>query len=301
MSKLSFLQPGDLIYVAAPAGKVSPEEILPAVEWLRQQGYGVIMGKHIFSGSFQYAGTDDERISDLRAALDNPDVRALIFARGGYGTIRIINDLNFDKFLLSPKWLVGFSDITILHNACARLKVPSVHGPMLKGSMEKDGLPTQSMKSLMGLLTGEKAEYRVESNTYNRTGDTTAILTGGNLSILYSLLGTPYDLDTRGKILFIEDTGEYLYHTDRMMISLKLAGKLEGLKGIVAGQFSKVKDNDEPFGKTIEEIIMEAAGEYDYPVCFGFPAGHGSPNMPIMLGHPWNLSVTDNGSFLNMA
>ncbi len=296
MQIVRYLQPGDLIAVVAPAGKVTPDQLDPSVFWLEQRGYRVWKGEHLFGSCFQFSGTDEERTSDLQAALDHPDVRAIIFARGGYGTLRVVSKLDFGQFSLFPKWLAGFSDITILHNICSNLQIPSIHGAMLRGGIGETGNPGESLSALLHALEGRKPHYDLNPHPLGRTGNVVAPVVGGNLSLLYSLLGTPLDIDMSGKILFIEETGEYLYHTDRMMLSLRLAGKLQDLKGLVVGQFSDVKDNPEPFGKEVEEIISEAVADYTFPVCFGFPAGHGAKNLPVVLGKKWELNVQKKGA-----
>jgi muramoyltetrapeptide carboxypeptidase len=298
MQVLKYIQPGHLIAVVAPAGKVQSERIMPAIHWLENRGYRVWQGEHLFGSCFQYSGTDEERTSDLQSALDNPEVKAIISARGGYGTVRIVEKLSFDSFIKYPKWLVGFSDITILHNICNRLGTPSLHGAMVRVGVGSDGIPTPGFLAMIEMLEGKQTRYEMIPNPLNRVGQETATLVGGNLSLLYSLIGTPFDLETTGKILFIEEIGEYLYHTDRMMTSLRLAGKLEGLKGLVVGQFTDVKDNAEPFGKSVEEIIAGAVAGYDFPVCFGIQAGHGEPNLPMIFGNNWSLEVTGTGSVL---
>jgi muramoyltetrapeptide carboxypeptidase len=295
MQKVRYLTPGDLIAVVAPAGKVTPDQVDPSVSWLEKRGYRVWKGEHLFGSYFQFSGTDEERTSDLQAALDHPEVRAILFARGGYGTIRVISKLQFGEFRLFPKWLAGFSDITILHSVCSRLQIPSIHGAMLKGALDESGNPGQSLLSLIYALEGRKPHYEISHHPLERMGSAAATVVGGNLSLLYSLLGTPFDIDMSGKILFIEETGEFLYHTDRMMHSLRLAGKLQGLKGLVVGQFSDMKDNPEPFGKEVEEIISGVVADYTFPVCFGFPAGHDSINLPVIFGNKWELNVQKEG------
>ncbi len=295
MRKVRYLNPGDMIAVVAPAGKVTPGQVDPSVFWLEQRGYRVWKGEHLFGSYFQFSGTDEERTSDLQAALDHADVKAILFARGGYGTIRVVSKLDFRQFRLFPKWMAGFSDITILHNVCSNLQIPSVHGAMLKGGLGETGYPGQSLLSLIHTLEGKKPHYEINHHPLERNGNATAMVVGGNLSILCSLLGTPFDIDMSGKILFIEETGEYLYHTDRMMHSLRLAGKLQDLKGLVVGQFSEMKDNAEPFGRALEEIISEAVANYTFPVCFRFPAGHDAINLPLVFGKKWELNVQKEG------
>lgn len=298
MQVLQYIQPGHLIAVVAPAGKVQPERIMPAIQWLENRGYRVWQGEHMLGCNFQYSGTDEERTADVQTALDNPEVKAIIFARGGYGTVRIVEKLNFDSFIKYPKWLVGFSDITILHNICNRLEIPSLHGAMVRDGLGSDGTPTSGFLAMIEMLEGKQIRYNMNPYPLNKSGRVKAQLVGGNLSLLYSLIGTTFDLDTTGKILFIEEIGEYLYHTDRMMTSLRLAGKLKGLKGLVVGMFTDVKDNPEPFGKSVEEVIAEAVSGYDFPVCFGIKAGHGEPNLPMIFGNNWSLEVNETGSVL---
>ena len=296
MDSLPYLRPGDLISVVAPAGKVLPGQVMPAIGWLEQRGYRVWAGENLFGSYFQYSGNDQQRLEDLQNALDHPEVKAVIFARGGYGTVRIMDKIDFTRFLDSPRWLVGYSDITLLHAACSGMGVPSLHGAMLRNGVSEDGIPDPGFLAAINVLEGGKPLYNTGQHPLDRPGSSVAAVTGGNLSLLYSTLATPFEPDTNGKILFIEEVGEYLYHTDRMMQSLKLAGKLSGLKGLVVGSFSDVKDNQDPFGKQVEEIISDAVSDYDYPVCFGFPAGHGLHNQPIVFGVNWKLTVEGSGS-----
>jgi muramoyltetrapeptide carboxypeptidase len=286
-----FLMPGDKIRIVSPAGKCTEEQIMPAVSWLRENGYLVETGRHIFGQHFQYAGKDDDRLSDLQEALDDTEAKAIICSRGGYGTIRLIDQLDFTRFRKHPKWLVGYSDITVLHNRLHLSGYASIHGAMCRSFFPENGFPDDTLLSLMNLLRGEKPGYTIVPSPVNHCGIATARLVGGNLSLLYSLSGTPYDLDTAGKILFIEDIGEYLYHIDRMMVGLRLSGKLKYLAGLVVGQFTEVKDNEEPFGKSVEEIILDAVRDYDFPVCFGFPAGHGQPNLALRLGSTYKMKI----------
>jgi muramoyltetrapeptide carboxypeptidase len=295
-----FLMPGAKIRIVSPSGKCTEEQVIPAVNWLRETGYQVEPGRNIFGQYFQYSGEDQDRLADLQEALDDPEAKAIICSRGGYGTIRLIDQLNFSRFRKHPKWLVGYSDITVLHNRLHLSGFPSIHGAMCRGFFPENGSPSDTLLSLMNLLRGEKPDYIIVPSPGNHTGTETARLVGGNLSLLYSLIGTPYDLDTAGKILFIEDIGEYLYHIDRMMVSLRLSGKLKYLAGLVVGQFTEVKDNEEPYGKSVEEIILDAVRDYDFPVCFNFPAGHGQPNLALRLGSVWKLKVTKNNCSLKL-
>ncbi len=296
----SFIKPGKLIRLISPAGKIKEEHVLPAVRWLENQGYKVKLGKHVFSQHFQFAGTDEQRLSDLQEALDDPECAAIICSRGGYGTVRIVDQLNFNNFMEYPKWLVGFSDITILHSCLNNFEVPSIHGVMPRYFFDKDGKPTESLTSLMQLITGETVEYTEKHSEYNRYGKVTAELVGGNLSIITSLQGTSYDIDTNGKILFLEDIDEFLYHTDRMIHQLKLSGKLDNLAGLILGDFTDMKDNESPFGRSVHEIILEATSDYSYPVCFDFPAGHDKKNLALLFGRDWTLETSEKGTSLKL-
>lgn len=288
----STLQQGDRIRIVAPAGLVLKEKVLPGIELLQETGYEVLIGRHVFGRYFQYAGTDEERLADLQEAFNDPKTRAIICARGGYGSVRIIEKLDFAPLLKHPKWLAGFSDITILHAVLNKLPMASVHGAM-PGSYLENMKPEKSFLSLMEALTSGNSFVKMEPNPFNRSGKASGELVGGNLSLLYNLQGTPWQQDTRGKILFIEDVAEYLYHLDRMMQNLRLSGQLKDLSGLVVGGFSNMKDNDSPFGKSAFEIIREAVHSYDFPVCFDLPAGHIPKNISLILGAPYKLVVGD--------
>jgi len=286
----SYLQKGDRIRIVAPAGKVSKEKVLPGIELLQDVGYEVLIGHHVFDKYFQYAGTDYQRLADMQEALNDPSTRAIICARGGYGSVRIIDKLDYSLFLNNPKWLVGFSDVTIFHSLINSLRVASVHSAM-PGSFIENKKPLKSFYSLLETLTTGNSKVEMEANPFNRNGKCQGELVGGNLSLLYSLQGTPRQLDTRGKILFIEDVGEFLYHLDRMMQNLRLSGQLKGLSGLVVGAFTEMKDNESPFGKLVPEIIREAVQEYNFPVCFDIPAGHIPKNISLILGANYSLEV----------
>ena len=292
MIQPSPIKPGDKIRIVSPAGKIAEKHVLPAVEWFRAKGYRVELGKHVFDQHFQFAGTDAQRLEDLQTALDDDDCSAILCSRGGYGTVRIVDQLNFLNFLEKPKWLVGFSDITILHACINQYQVPTIHGAMPRYFFDESGDASENLESLMKLLTGEKIQYAVKCPEYNQPGKAKAELVGGNLSIITSLQGTFYDLDTDGKILFLEDIDEFLYHTDRMIHQLKLSGRLDNLAGLILGDFTDMKDNESPFGMSVHEIIADVLSDYPYPVCFGFPAGHDKKNLALMFGAEWELEVT---------
>lgn len=296
----AYLKPGSTIRIVSPAGKVKEGIVLPALEWLVQQGFRVKTGKNVFSQHFQFAGTDEQRLADLQEAFDDPETDAIICSRGGYGTVRIIEKLDFAGFHKKPKWLVGFSDITILHCCLNNLGYAAIHGTMPRYFFNDDGTPNENLDSLMKILTGESMEYVFSNSAYNKPGNATAELVGGNLSIISSLQGTKYEIGTRGKILFIEDIDEFLYHTDRMIRQLKMAGKLDGLAGLVIGDFTDMKDNESPFGKTVHQIIEEAVQDFNYPVCYGFPAGHDKKNLALAFGKPCELDVTRQNATLKL-
>ena len=285
----SYLKKGDTVAIIATARKVSKEEIQPAVTFFESYGLSVLLGKNLFGSSNQYAGTDLQRAEDLQWALNDKNIKAVIIARGGYGTVRLMEYIDFTEFKKYPKWLVGYSDVTVLHSAIHHIGVATIHATMpLNFSKNHDA--TQSLiKALLGKLT----EIETEENYSNIPGTAKGQLVGGNLSLLYALSGTPYDINTRDKILFIEDLDEYLYHLDRMMMQLKLSGKLSCLKGLVVGGMTDMKDNAIPFGKFPEEIILDAVKDYNYPVCFDFPAGHIDKNLAMYFGREVELIVND--------
>ncbi|MCW3105366.1 MAG: hypothetical protein JWO09_3806 [Bacteroidetes bacterium] len=292
MTTPPYLKKGDRIGIVACARKISKEELQPAVDMLQAWGLEVVFGQNLFKQQHQFSGTDEERAADLQAMLDDPAIKAVISARGGYGTVRIIDRIDFTKFRQQPKWVIGYSDITVLHSHIYNFGIETLHATM-PINFTKNAEATETLRKA---LFGEKLSYEVGSHPLNRKGNAEAELVGGNLSLLYALTGSASDLDTKGKILFIEDLDEYLYHIDRMMISLKRSGKLSSLAGLIVGGMSDMKDNAVPFGKTAEEIIIDAVKEYDYPVCFDFPAGHIDRNFALMIGRKVKLSVGNEGA-----
>lgn len=289
MIEPKYLKSNDKVAIIAPAGKINHAVVDFAKEKLESWGLTVVLGEHVFNKHFQYAGTDEERLSDFQKAIDDDLVKAVFCARGGYGLIRIIDQLDFSKFLKNPKWIVGFSDITAIHSHIqTNFGIVTLHAPMAAGLKDE-----ASSETLRKALFGENLSYELPSHSLSKKGEANGKIIGGNLAIVYSLIGSDSDIDTKGKILFIEDIGEYLYRLDRMMWSLKRAGKLDQLAGLLVGDFNDMKDNDSPFGKTAYEIIAEAVNEYDYPVCFGFPAGHNKENKTLILGRQVSLSVRD--------
>lgn len=289
-----FLKAGDRVAIAAPARKVSREELAPAVKLFQSWGLEVVLPEHLFDEENQFAGSDATRAALMQQLLDDHAIRAIFCARGGYGTVRIIDRLDFSQFAQSPKWVVGYSDITVLHSHIHRhLGIETLHATM-PINIPQDALshPVPATETMRQQLFGESMTYHSKAHKLNRAGTAEGLLVGGNLSMLYSLCGSASDLDTEGKILFIEDLDEYLYHIDRMMMNLKRNGRLARLAGLVVGQMSDMHDNTIPFGRTAEEIVRDAVAEYAYPVCFDFPSGHnGTENLALKLGHPTRLTV----------
>jgi len=289
-----FLKPGDKVAIVATARKISADELAFATETLRKWGLEPVLGKNIHVAENQFAGSDEQRAADLQWAINDDSIKAVFIARGGYGTIRIVDKVDLSKFKPHPKWIVGYSDVTVLHSHLHKYFYTATLHATMPINFHKNAEATGSVRKC---LFGQKIEYSVEKHSLNRTGTAKGILVGGNLSLLYALAGTPDDLDTNGKVLFLEDLDEYLYHIDRMMLNLKRSGKLKNLAGLVIGGFTEMKDNTVPFGKTAEEIIFDAVKEYNYPVCFGFPAGHIDRNLALYLGKEVNLEVkTENCS-----
>jgi muramoyltetrapeptide carboxypeptidase len=290
-----YLKKNDKVAIIATAKKFSPEQLQTAIATLEGWGLQVLLGKNLYKEFNQFAGTDKERLKDLQAVLDNKHIKAVLCVRGGYGTSRIIDQLDLKGFKKSPKWVAGFSDVTVLHCHLQKQGFQSIHStmPILFAKDKKS-----SVVSLKQALFGELINYKVKGDKLNRIGSTKGVLVGGNLSILNTLTGTESDIDTKGKILFIEDIDENFYHLDRMMVHLKRAGKLKNLAGLVVGHMTNMKDNEVRFGKTIKEIILDAVKEYKFPVCFNFPAGHEPENLALIMGAKVKLSVTKDKSTL---
>ena len=288
----SYLQKGDSVYVLSTAKKISLDEVMPAIKIYESWGLKVVLGKTIGAAFNQFAGTDELRKLDLQTAINNANIKAIMCARGGYGTVRIMDDLNFDAFMKHPKWVVGFSDITFLHtHICNAIGIQCLHAQM---PIQFENSTPSAIETLRKELFGEKNEYVIDPHELNREGKIEGILIGGNLSILYSITGTKSGINTDRKILFLEDLDEYLYHIDRMMMNLKRSGKLHGLAGMIVGGFTDMHDNKIPFGKNAYQIIAEHVSEYSFPVCFNFPAGHIQNNCALVIGKKYSFEVTAN-------
>lgn len=296
MERPDILKRGDKIGIVATAKKVSFEEIKLAVEVFQSWGLQVVPGKHLFDSENQFAGSDQSRLEDVQSFIDDPEIKAIICARGGYGTTRIIDSINFSPLLTNPKWIVGFSDITALLFRLYNHNVESIHGIMAGLFYKEDR--EESIESLRKVLFGKKFFLKAGHHYLNRTGEAQGKIIGGNLSIICNLIGTSSDIDYTGIILFIEDLDEYLYHIDRMMVHLERAGKLQNISGLIVGDMSDMNDNPIPFGKSAYEIIHLHVQKYKFPVCFGFPVGHEATNLAIPCGRQALLSVNMNDSML---
>jgi muramoyltetrapeptide carboxypeptidase len=290
-----YLKKGDKVAITCPAKKL-PAPMTDAIKLLQSWGLEVVLGDTLNASYHQFAGDDELRTKDLQRFADDDSVKAIFAARGGYGTMRIIDRIDFSRFAQNPKWIIGFSDITVLHaHLYSNYNIQSVHGQM------PINIPDASAKSLETLrkaLFGEELTYDIKPNPLNHTGEASGVLIGGNLSLLAAISGSASDIDYSGKVLFIEDVGECLYAIDRLIRTLDRAGKLKNLAGLIVGGFTNVKDNDIPFGQTVPEIIMEVVKNYNYPVCFDFPAGHIPDNRSLVMGKMVMLTVTAQQSII---
>ncbi|MDH7464131.1 LD-carboxypeptidase [Chitinophagaceae bacterium 26-R-25] len=291
-----YLKPGDTIGITSPAGFITTDEVKPAVQQMQDWGFTVKIGQTIGKRDFTFGGTDLERRNDLQEMMDNNTVKAIMCARGGYGLVRIIDKLNFNNFKANPKWIIGFSDVTVMHGELNRMNIASIHAKMCNSFPDNfataDPVQVDTILSISKALKGEKMRYVTTPNEKNIVGIAEGVLVGGNLKTIESLSGSASDIKTDGKILFVEDTGEYLYSIDRMFWNLKRSGKLNNLAGLVIGGF-KIKPDDpgEVFGKTVQEIVMEKVSMFNYPVCFDFPVGHQKNNFALKCGVKHRLEV----------
>jgi muramoyltetrapeptide carboxypeptidase len=291
-----FLQKGDKIALVAPARKVSREELNPALSFIENQGWQAVFDDDLFGAFHQWSGTDSQRIHQLQRYLDDESIKMIWCVRGGYGTMRIIDHLNWIGFRKSPKWILGFSDITVfLQHLVHQQACCGIHGPVAL-TLNK-GEQTSSV--LASVLKGEYKEIIFPPSAFNRPGVAKGILHGGNLSLLYALQASAQDFVPDGSILFIEDLDEYFYHIDRMMVSLKRSGKLKNLGALIVGGMTDMRDNETPFGSIAEEIIWDAVKEYDYPVCFNFPAGHITNNHALIFGESVRINVSSSDCTLS--
>lgn len=290
MKRPPFLKKGDWIGITCPAGYLERSKAQKCIDILQKWGYQVLVGNTLNSPSKDYfSASDEDRAEELQAMLDAPEIKAILCGRGGYGISRMIDQIDFRKFKKKPKWIIGFSDITLLHcHLHSKYKISSMHAPMAAAFNEGENKYILSIKDM---LSGKPTQYSIKQNKWNRHGKATGQLVGGNLALITHAIGTSSALNTKNKILFIEDIGEHLYQIDRMLMQLKRSGSLKNLAGLIVGHFSDLKDTTRPFGKTIEQIILEHVHEYSYPVCFRFPVGHEKENLALKIGATYTLDI----------
>ncbi|MFY0254712.1 LD-carboxypeptidase [Chitinophaga sp. 30R24] len=296
-----YLQPGDVIGITCPAGYIKREDIQPAIRIMESWGFKVRIGKTVGDRDYSFGGTDAARLADLQAMLNNDDIRAIMCGRGGYGTARIIDQLDFSHFSQKPKWIIGFSDATVLHCHISRhFGIASLHSKMCNSFPDDfskaEPIVQDTIISIYQALTGKKMQYSAAPDIHNRKGKASGVLTGGNLSIIQSIAATDSEIATNGKILFLEEVGEYLYSLDRMLDALQRSHKLDNLAGLIIGGFNKIKPDDpgEEFGRTIYDMVLEKVKHFKYPVCFNFPVGHQKNNYALKCGMMHTLNVADD-------
>lgn len=288
-----YLKAGDTVAIVAPSGilKNKNEAINQTRELLKSWGLHTVVGKNVFKQANHFAGTDEERCEDFQSALDDPTISAILCARGGYGTVRILDKLDYTKFRNHPKWLIGYSDITALHNQFHNEGFESLHA-MMCTSLQEDLEPIkETISTFKNALFGKPISYTLEGSEYNKSGKSSGILVGGNLTLLHTMLGSETSIDTSSKILFIEEIGEYKYHIDRMLQSLKRAGYFDNCKGVIVGDFSNMRKNTTLWGSSVEQLILDALAEYNFPIAFNMPAGHEDDNRALILGRTIELTV----------
>ncbi|WP_231749156.1 S66 peptidase family protein [Flavobacterium rakeshii] len=288
-----YLTKGDTVAIVATARKIEAQHLQPAIDLLKSWGLNVVLGKTIGKENNQLAGADWQRATDFQEMIDDPSIKAVWCAKGGYGTVRMIDRVKFDNFKKHPKWIIGFSDATVLHSHINNMDIATIHGIMCVSTLHAT---SEAKETLRRALFGEKLEYNIEPHSFNKAGKATGELVGGNLSVLYSIVGSESEVDYKGKILFIEDLDEYLYHIDRMMMNLKRNGYFKNVKGIIIGGMTKMNDNDIPWGHDALEIIKDITKDYDIPICFNFPAGHMKDNRALVMGKEITLEVTAKGT-----
>lgn len=290
-----FLKPGDKIAIVCPAGYMSSQKAMACIKTLKKWGYTVVIGKTLGGKSKNYfSGTPEERLQDFQVQLNDPSVKAILCGRGGYGTTHLLDKIDWKQFKKNPKWIIGFSDITILHTYLQHeLKIASIHGPMANAFNDDNGINRYTL-SLKDTLEGKPVQYNCTAYKLNKTGMSKAPIIGGNLSLLAHSIGTNAELESDGKLLFIEDIGEQLYNVERMLLQLKKAGKLKKLKGLIVGGFTQEKDTERPFGKDLYQIINDVIQEYKYPVCYRFPISHDKENVAVSIGLTYRLEITED-------
>ena len=296
-----YLKAGDTVAIVAPSGilKHREREVQQAVDLLKSWGLHAVVGKNVFSKSNHFAGTDEERCADLQNAMDDPKISAIWCARGGYGTVRVLDKLNYIKFRKNPKWIIGYSDITALHNQVHNEGFQSLHALMCVSLTKDIGDVKEAVSTFKSAIFGNPENYILEGSKYNEIGEASGELVGGNLTMLHTMLGSDTSIDTTGKILFIEEIGEYKYHIDRMLQSMKRAGYFDNLNGLVVGDMSRMRTNTTLWGTSVEQLILDALEDYDFPIAFNMPAGHEKDNRALVLGKVVNLKVEKNESKLS--
>ncbi len=302
MGKLNippYLEPGDAIGIVAPARRVLPEEVDPFKKLIEARGYLCLEAGNLYGSLGQFSGTPEQRLADIQQMLMNPEVKAIFAARGGYGAAQLLQGMDWELVRENPKWMIGFSDVTALHAAFGRF-TETIHGPMPYSLVMDPPQDKQSFDYLFQLLQGEKVRYKLPADKFNIPGKVRAPLTGGNLSVLYSLAGSRFEPDYEGSILFLEDLDEYLYHIHRMILNLELRDVFKKVAGLLVGSFSDLNDNEQPFGSTAYEMIAEKAEKYNIPALFGFPAGHEKINYPLIFGRVSTLTIEKGGCSLEM-
>ena len=290
-----FLTAGDTVYLTAPAKAIEESTVYAAKEMIERWGLSVEIAEHCLGRYHYFSGTDQERLADFQKGLDAPEFAAIVCARGGYGCVRLIEHLSWDRFRQRPKWVIGFSDVTLLHQKIQQDGFQSIHGIMPLGFTTGS---ESALSSLKNALFGKPFAVTGPKHPLNQLGECSGVLIGGNMTLVYSQLGTPLCCDFRDKILFLEDVGEHLYKIDRMLYALRMAGAFHNIKGLILGGFTDMEDTDVPFGKTLEELVVEQVCNLNIPIAFGFPAGHIDDNQALVLGKSVRLTVTEQGSSL---
>lgn len=291
-----YLKAGDTVAIVAPSGVLNGRtaEIDRAKALLKSWNLNVVVGKHVFKKDHHFAGTDSERCEDFQNALDDPKIKAIWCARGGYGTVRILDKLDYTRFLEQPKWIIGYSDITAIHNQLHNLGVESIHAMMCTSLIDKEEELQETIATMKNAVFGKPLTYILKGSKYNKPGKVVAPVVGGNLTLLHTMLGSETSISTSGKILFIEEIGEYKYHIDRMLQSLKRAGYFDNCKGLLVGDMTKIRKNTTPWGTSIEQLILDALSDYDFPIAFNMPAGHENDNRALILGRSIEMNVTES-------
>jgi muramoyltetrapeptide carboxypeptidase len=293
---IPYLQKGDKVRLVSPAKSIEPSIVLEAKQLLEEKGFKVELGMNCLGSKNYFSGSDEERLVDFQEALDDPETKAIICNRGGYGCVRIIDSLDWSNFHKNPKWIVGFSDVTVFHQYLQRNNYPSLHATMPLNYATNSEL---AIDSFIDSLSGKSQGFKLNTAKNSRIGEAQGELIGGNLSIVFSLLGTNGQPNFENKILFLEDLSEQLYHIDRMLITLKKAGIFKGIKGLIIGSFTDLKDTEVPFGQSIEKIFSEHVSDHNFPIVFDFPAGHIDDNRALIFGKKANLKVEENFTTLD--